>query len=198
MTWDLVLLLPSLLLFASCAISIADYHGKSDKKPSPVVVIQTNKGNVEVELNIVAAPRTVANFLQYMLYKHYDGTIFHRIIRGFMIQGGGFTLHGPEKRTREPIKMEATGLKNEIGTVAMARTNDPDSATSQFFINTANNPFLDFKPVNPGYAVFGKVIKGMDVVKKIETVPTMTQNFYENWPKEEVIIEKIVAKGPEK
>ena len=196
MTWDLAFLLPSLILLASCAVSIAN-AGQPAKKPGPVFLIQTNKGNIEVELNLAAAPRTCANFLQYALYKHYDGTIFHRVIKGFMIQGGGFTTHGPEKRTHGPIKLESTGLKNETGTMAMARTNDPDSATAQFFINTANNHFLDPGPGNPGYAVFGKVIKGMDVVKKIEAVPTATRNFYENWPNENVIIEKIAPKAPE-
>ena len=199
MTWYLAVILPSLILLTSLVVRMAD-AGSSEKKPGPVVLIQTNKGNVEVELDDAAAPRTVANFLQYVIYRHYDGTIFHRVMKGFMIQGGGFPPHGSEKHTREPVKLEArNGLKNEIGTIAMARTDDPDSATSQFFISTANNAFLDYSPQNPGYAVFGKVTKGMDVVKKIEAVPTATRNFYENWPNENVMIEKVtVVRMPKK
>ena len=194
MNWDLAILLPSLILLASCAVAGA---GNPEKKPGPVVVIQTNKGTIEVELYDKAVPRTVANFMQYIIYRHYDGTIFHRVMKGFMIQGGGFPPHGSEKRTRAPIKLESNkGLKNEIGTIAMARTNDPDSATSQFFINTANNPFLDHSKENPGYAVFGKVIKGMDVVKSIEAVATATRNFYDNWPNENILIEKMTVRMP--
>ena len=158
-------------------------------------VIETNKGIIEVELNPDAAPITVTNFLQYVNSGHYDGTIFHRVITGFLIQGGGFVSDGSEKPTLAPIKSEAiNGLKNKIGTISMARTQDPDSATSQFFINVADNSFLDEGPGNPGYTVFGKVIKGMEVVREIESVPTATLNLQENWPTENVIIEKAYVK----
>ena len=188
----LVFLLVFVVLLASCTASVSD--DPSGSKP-PVVVMDTSKGTMEIELNQDAAPITVNNFLQYVTSGHYDGTVFHRVIRGFMIQGGGFTPDGSEKSTRDPIKSEAVnGLKNEIGTIAMARTSDPDSATSQFFINTANNSFLDAGPGNPGYTVFGKVIKGMEVVKEIESVPAGTRNFHENWPNENVIIEKAYVK----
>jgi peptidyl-prolyl cis-trans isomerase B (cyclophilin B) len=144
-----------------------------------IVVMETSMGNVKIELFDDKAPVTVQNFLKYVDDKHYDGTIFHRVIgkpnstNDFMIQGGGFEPGLKEKPTRQPIKNEAdNGVSNTSGTLAMARTSDPNSATAQFFINLADNPFLDRKGENAGYAVFGKVIEGMDVVNKIKTVKT--------------------------
>ncbi len=144
---------------------------------SSKVRLKTNQGDVVLELNSEKAPITVANFLSYVNKKHYDGTVFHRVIDGFMIQGGGFALEGKnlvEKETGKGIKNESqNGLKNEVGTIAMARTNDPDSATAQFFINVKDNAMLDF-PSNGGYAVFGKVVEGMDIVTKIKASATGT------------------------
>lgn len=143
---------------------------------NPQVEIRTNMGSFIVELYPENAPGTVQNFLQYVKEGHYDGTIFHRVIPGFMIQGGGFTRQFEEKRTHAPIKNEAgNGLRNGVGMLSMARTADPHSATSQFFINVAENPTLDFKAPTPegyGYTPFGKVIKGMDVVERITKVQT--------------------------
>lgn len=157
---------------------------------NPVVVLETSKGNMEIELYPEKAPITVANFLMYVDEHFYDGTCFHRVIDGFMIQGGGFTPQGVQRHTCGPIVLESqNGLHNGIGYVAMARTGDPDSATSQFFINVADNPMLDYSgPENPGYAVFGKVISGMDVVNEIKSVPASIRGHYENWPVEDVLI----------
>lgn len=165
---------------------------------APVVVIQTNMGNIEVELNAEKAPNTVKNFLQYVNDHFYDGTIFHRVIYGFMIQGGGFTKEMEQKPTREPIASEANkGLKNERGTIAMARTGNPHSATCQFFINTRDNyPLNHTAPTTRGYGytVFGKVISGIDVVDKIEEVRTQPKGFMDDVPASPVIIEKIFIK----
>jgi len=141
-------------------------------------------GDIVLELNPAKAPRTVENFLQYVRERHYDGTVFHRVIDGFMIQGGGFTPDMQQKPTRAPIVLEAgNGLKNEAYTVAMARTAAPDSATAQFFINVQNNPMLDApQPDGYGYAVFGKVVRGRDVVDKIKAVPTGNRGMYQNVP----------------
>ncbi len=142
----------------------------------PTVEIKTNKGSIIVELNQDKAPNTVANFVKYANDGFYTGTVFHRVISGFMIQGGGLDKNLNEKETRAPIKNEAdNGLANNIGTIAMARTNDPHSASSQFFINVANNAFLNHTEKSDrgwGYTVFGKVVKGMDVVDKIAKIPT--------------------------
>jgi cyclophilin family peptidyl-prolyl cis-trans isomerase len=139
----------------------------------PQVELKTNMGTITLELHADKAPKTVENFLQYVREGQYKGTIFHRVIPGFMIQGGGFTVDFVEKKTRDPVQNEANnGLKNEVGTIAMARRPDPHSATAQFFINVSDNQALNFAPGNPGYAVFGKVVKGLDIVKKIETVQT--------------------------
>lgn len=142
----------------------------------PSVLIKTNQGNIVVELNSKKAPATVANFLRYVDAKHYSGTIFHRVIAGFMIQGGGITRQMREKPTRAPIRNEAdNGLYNSYGTIAMARTDDPHSATAQFFINVAENTFLNHSDKSTsgwGYAVFGKVTKGMAVVDKIARTAT--------------------------
>lgn len=157
---------------------------------NPVVVLETSKGNIEIELYADKAPVTVNNFLMYVDEHFYDGTVFHRVMDGFMIQGGGFTPDGIERYTRDPIILESqNGLHNGIGYVAMARTENPNSATSQFFINVADNSMLDYSgPDNPGYAVFGKVISGMDVVNTIKSVPVSSRGYYENWPVEDVLI----------
>ena len=162
---------------------------------APIVVIKTSMGEIKLELAADKAPISVKNFLEYVEAKHYDGTIFHRVIPQFMIQGGGFTPDMQQKPTKAPIKNEAgNGLKNTNGTIAMARTGVVDSATAQFFINVKDNAFLDHRDETPagfGYAVFGKVVSGMDVVKKIETVPTSNKGSYENVPTTPVVIESI-------
>jgi peptidyl-prolyl cis-trans isomerase A (cyclophilin A) len=158
----------------------------------PQVEIRTTMGTITLELDANKAPKTVENFLQYVRDGHFKGTLFHRVIPGFMIQGGGFTADFTQKQTRAPIPNEANnGLRNEVGTIAMARTNDPNSATAQFFINVNDNPPLNFAPGNPGYAVFGKVVKGMDVVKKIEMVETGPGPVppHQNVPRKPVVIE---------
>ena len=159
---------------------------------NPVIVISTSLGDITAQLDAEKAPLSVANFLEYVKAGHYNGTIFHRVIKGFMIQGGGMTPDMREKPTRKPIKNEAAnGLKNERGTLAMARTAEVDSATSQFFINTGTkNQFLDNKVRDFGYAVFGKVTGGMDVVDKIENVKTAPGDV----PLEPVIIKSIQVK----
>ena len=161
-----------------------------------VMKLQTSMGNIVIELNEQAAPVTVKNFLGYVQSGFYDGTIFHRVIPGFMIQGGGFTPKMIRKKTLDPIINEAkNGLSNKRGTIAMARTNNPNSATSQFFINHRDNDFLNYMDDNqPGYAVFGKVIEGMDVVDAIASVKTTTRDGMENVPVEpvEIVSAKIV------
>ncbi len=157
---------------------------------SKMVIFQTSMGEIVIELNAEKAPITVKNFLGYVESGFYNGTIFHRVIKGFMIQGGGFTADMNQKSTKAPIKNEASnGLKNDRGTIAMARTNNPDSATCQFFINHVNNSSLDYAGgANPGYAVFGKVIEGMDVVDKIASVKTTVRRGMSDVPVEVVTI----------
>ena len=156
--------------------------------------IETSMGSITLELDEVKAPVTVKNFLDYAKAGHYDGTIFHRVIDGFMIQGGGFTKAMDQKPTKSPIKNEAAnGLKNARGTIAMARTMIVDSATSQFFINLVDNSFLDYRGPEPrmfGYAVFGKVIRGQDVVDQIAAVKTGSRGYYEDVPMQPVIIKR--------
>jgi peptidyl-prolyl cis-trans isomerase A (cyclophilin A) len=148
-------------------------------------------GDIVLELNAEKAPKTVENFLQYVKDGHYDGLVFHRVIPGFMIQGGGFSADMQQKATRAPIVLEATnGLKNERGTIAMARTNVPDSATSQFFINVVDNAMLNATGPGNGYAVFGKVTAGMDVVDKIRAVPTGSRGMHRDVPTTPVTILK--------
>ncbi|ROV56197.1 peptidylprolyl isomerase [Neisseria chenwenguii] len=158
-------------------------------------VIDTNMGKIELALDEKSAPKTVANFVSYANKGFYDNTVFHRVIDKFMIQGGGFTADMAQKATGKPIANEAAnGLKNTVGTIAMARTGNPHSATSQFFINTADNDFLNFKNETPqgyGYAVFGKVTSGMDVVNKISKVQTATRGFHQNVPVKPVVIRKV-------
>ncbi|MCF7911988.1 MAG: peptidyl-prolyl cis-trans isomerase [Candidatus Cloacimonetes bacterium] len=158
---------------------------------NPVVNLSTNLGDITIELYQDKAPVTVENFLKYTNDGYYNDTVFHRVIAGFMIQGGGFTAEGSQKETMEPIKNEAdNGLKNLEGTIAMARTQVVDSATSQFFINCKDNSFLDHGSRDYGYCVFGKVIKGMDIVKKIETTATGAKKGMRDWPLENVIVNK--------
>ena len=162
----------------------------------PTVILHTSHGAITLELFEDKAPQSVANFLQYARDGHYDGTLFHRVIPNFMIQGGGFDTDFQQKPTRDPIQNEAdNGLSNVRGTVAMARTNDPHSATSQFFINVTDNNFLDHRsPVSGqtwGYAVFGKVTEGMDVVEAIRQVETGRRSFHQDVPVEDVIIERV-------
>jgi cyclophilin family peptidyl-prolyl cis-trans isomerase len=153
------------------------------------VKLETSMGDIVIELNEKAAPVTVKNFLRYAEEGFYDGTIFHRVIPNFMIQGGGFKSNMQQKKTHEPIVNEAkNGLKNDRGTIAMARGNDPNSATAQFFINHRNNDPLNYSPQNPGYAVFGKVIEGMEVVDKITAVKTSQKGTYSDVPVEPVVI----------
>ena len=168
----------------------------------PQVDVKTNVGTIRIELYPAKAPKTVENFLQYVKDGHYNGTIFHRVIDGFMIQGGGFESGYKQKPTREPVPNEAkNGLKNESGTVAMARTPAPHSATAQFFINVSNNEFLNAERAQDGwgYAVFGKVVSGMDVVTKIAKTPTGAAGpFRSDVPKQPVVIESVTVVEPKK
>lgn len=158
-------------------------------------VIETDMGKIELSLDEAKAPKTVANFVSYAEKGFYNNTVFHRVIDNFMIQGGGFTENMAQKDTDKAITNEAgNGLKNTVGTIAMARTANPNSATSQFFINTADNDFLNFTAATPqgyGYAVFGKVTAGMDVVNKISKVQTATRGFHQNVPVKPVVIRKV-------
>lgn len=160
-----------------------------------MIKMQTSMGDIEIELDAAKAPVTVENFLQYVKDGFYDGTIFHRVIDGFMIQGGGLEPGMKEKQARAPIQNEAdNGLPNARGTIAMARTNDPHSATAQFFINVADNAFLNFRSQSVdgwGYCVFGKVINGMEVVDAIKGVATTTKGFHQDVPSQDVVIKKI-------
>ncbi|MFV0679738.1 peptidylprolyl isomerase [Ottowia sp.] len=156
-----------------------------------------DRGVITLELDEAKAPKSVANFLSYVQNGHYDGTVFHRVIKNFMIQGGGFTPDMKQKPTQDPISNEAdNGLKNDQYTVAMARTSDPHSATAQFFINVVNNDFLNFQAPSAqgwGYAVFGKVVSGQDVVDAIKAVPTARKGFHDDVPRDDVVIEKAVV-----
>jgi len=166
---------------------------------NPRVKLTTNHGSIVIELNAGKAPNTVKNFLQYVKSNHYNGTIFHRVIKGFMIQGGGLEPGLKDKSSGSPIKNEAdNGLVNDTGTIAMARTGDPHSATDQFFINVADNGFLNHTAPNArgwGYAVFGKVVEGMDVVRKIEAAPTGSSGHMDDVPEDDVVIEKAEIVG---
>ena len=162
---------------------------------NPVVLMTTSMGNIRIELDAEKAPITTKNFLDYVSDGHYDGLIFHRVIPGFMIQGGGMDPQMNEKKGKAPIKNEAAnGLKNKVGSVAMARTNVVDSATSQFFINVKDNDFLNHcspSPAEFGYAVFGQVVEGMDVVRSIEKVKTANKGYHNDVPAEAVVINSI-------
>ena len=182
-------LLPALLL--ACALLAAPQDIRA-QGPDPVVKLETSMGDILVRLDARKAPMTTANFLEYVKAGQYDGTIFHRVIKDFMIQGGGLGPRMDEKATRAPIKNEAdNGLSNDRGTIAMARTMDPHSATAQFFINLVDNDFLNYSAPVPsgwGYCVFGKVVEGMDVVDKIAKVKTKSVGFHENVPTDMVLI----------
>lgn len=162
-----------------------------------MITLQTNHGNITIELDETNTPVTAENFKTYAKNGFYDGTIFHRVINGFMIQGGGFDASMKQKKTETPIKNEAKlGKQNKRGTIAMARTSDPHSATAQFFINVVDNDFLNFKSESPngwGYCVFGTVTEGMEVVDKIKAVATATKSGHENVPVENIVIEKVIV-----
>jgi peptidyl-prolyl cis-trans isomerase A (cyclophilin A)/peptidyl-prolyl cis-trans isomerase B (cyclophilin B) len=182
------------IIGATLALLVSCQVGAADGAANPQVEMKTSMGTVVIELYPDKAPLTVDNFLKYVNDRHYDGTVFHRVIPGFMIQGGGFGADFSEKPVRKPVRNEAAnGLRNETGTIAMARTDDPHSATAQFFINVAENEFLNFRfPTQEGYryCVFGKVVKGMDVVNrivKVETAPGPAG--HQNVPVKPVIIE---------
>ncbi|MFK7849544.1 MAG: peptidylprolyl isomerase [Akkermansiaceae bacterium] len=166
---------------------------------SKKVRLKTNKGDIVIQLNAEKAPITVANFLKYVEADHYDGTVFHRVINGFMIQGGGFALTDSkliEKKSGEGIKNEGqNGLKNDTGTIAMARTNDPNSATAQFFINVGDNAGLNY-PSNGGYAVFGKVVEGMEVVNEIKAVKTARKELVMRHPRTDQTIASMAGDVP--
>jgi cyclophilin family peptidyl-prolyl cis-trans isomerase len=167
----------------------------TEQTKNPVVLMSTSLGNVRIELDAEKAPVTAQNFLDYVKDSFYDGLIFHRVIPGFMIQGGGFDAQMTQKGTKAPIKNEAAnGLKNAVGTIAMARTNVVDSATAQFFINVKDNDFLNHRSPSAdafGYAVFGQIVEGMDVVQKIEKVKTGNRGFHQDVPVETVVIHSI-------
>ena len=193
-----------LVAFALVAFSFHAEAKKKEKLSDDTVIMDTSMGKIEIKLNLKKAPISSENFLKYVDSKHYDGTIYHRVIDGFMIQGGGFTADLKEKSTREPIKNEAgNGLSNKTGTIAMARTNIVDSATSQFFINVKDNTQLDHTSEDPrgfGYAVFGEVTSGMDVVNKIKGVATGDRQIegqsepFQNVPKETITIKSVRRK----
>ena len=166
----------------------------------PQVDVKTSLGSFRVELYPAKAPKSVENFLKYVKDGHYNGTVFHRVIPGFMVQGGGMTADMSQKPTRPPIPIESkNGLKNDVGSLAMARTNDPNSATAQFFINVGNNDFLNYPGQDGhGYAVFGKVVSGMDVVNKIVAVPTGNRGMHQNVPVKPVLIESMTVVGQQK
>jgi len=189
-----VALAPFLLALVQAATPAAPQASPTPRPlpNGPVVVIETSLGKIRIGLHQDKAPVTVKNFLDYVRSGHYDGTIFHRVIPGFMIQGGGFEPDMSERPTRPPIRNEArNGLRNLRGTIAMARTEAADSATAQFFINVKDNVSLDFGIRGAGYAVFGEVLEGMDVVDKIVAVPTVTKTPYENVPATPVILKRV-------
>lgn len=175
---------------AACALPFAAIA--ADGANLPKVKLATSMGDIVVELDAAKAPKSVANFLQYVQDKHYDGTVFHRVMNNFMIQGGGFDAEMQQKATRAPIPLEATnGLKNNRGTIAMARTTNPNSATAQFFINVVDNNALNApSPDGYGYTVFGKVVGGMDVVDKIKAVPVGNKGMHQNVPSQTITILK--------
>lgn len=192
-------------IFAAFALALliavpafGQQSGNAPSKEQNMVVFSTNHGDIVIELFPEQAPVTVENFLSYVDSGFYDGTIFHRVIPGFVIQGGGFTPEMQQKRTQDPIKNEAdNGLKNERGTLSMARTSDINSATSQFFINLNHNAFLDHGARDFGYAVFGRVVEGMEVVDKIAQVPTGRYGMHSDVPREPVVVTKAVRKSAE-
>ncbi|SAL15923.1 peptidylprolyl isomerase [Caballeronia telluris] len=191
----LMLALGSAALMAGTPAFAQGQNQAGTQPAHPSVLFKTSQGDIRVELYPEKAPKSVANFLDYVKSGQYSGTIFHRVIPGFMIQGGGYSTSFAEKPTRAPIPLESkNGLKNTTGTLAMARTSDPNSATAQFFINTVDNAGLDYpNPDGNGYAVFGKVTAGMDVVKKIEGTPTTTRGPMADVPQKPVVIESATV-----
>ncbi len=193
-------------LFAAlglCAMFSVVPQGAGAAADQPRVRMQTNMGDIVIELDRAKAPKSVENFLRYVNEGHYDGTIFHRVIPNFMVQGGGYNADFTQKSTHQPIENEANnGLINKRGTIAMARTNDPHSATAQFFINVVDNDFLNFTAPNPrgwGYTVFGTVVEGMDVADKIAKVATGSAGpFPSDAPRQKVVIEKVTLVGAAK
>lgn len=190
-----------ILILILSIITLLSFYLKTNKKGDnmpdsfSVVVFETNLGNFEIQLDEKNAPITTKNFLSYVNEGFYNGLIFHRVIKGFMIQGGGFDINMNQKKTKEPIKNEANnGLKNLKYTIAMARTSEINSATSQFFINTADNSFLDYGVRDYGYAVFGKVINGFETINKIENTKTHSIGYYDDVPVEPIIIKKVYLK----
>lgn len=193
-------------LFAAlglCAMFTVVPQGAGAAADQPRVRMQTNMGDIVIQLDRAKAPKSVENFLRYVNEGHYDGTIFHRVIPNFMVQGGGYNADFTQKSTHQPIENEANnGLLNKRGTIAMARTNDPHSATAQFFINVVDNDFLNFTAPNPrgwGYTVFGTVVEGMDVADKIAKVATGSAGpFPSDAPRQKVVIEKVTLVGAAK
>jgi peptidyl-prolyl cis-trans isomerase A (cyclophilin A) len=193
------------LLLALTSVAVlgplsATAQDKAEKMPR--VALATSAGDIVLELDAARAPKSVANFLAYVRAGHYDGTVFHRVMQDFMIQGGGYTADLQQKPTRAPIPIESqNGLKNVRGTIAMARTNDPNSATSQFFINVVDNPRLDYPSFDGhGYTVFGKVVAGQDVVDKIRVVPVSAKGPHQHLPAQPILIRsaRIVTSPSEK
>jgi cyclophilin family peptidyl-prolyl cis-trans isomerase len=191
----------SIKVMAMCFVVLGVMAAGSARAANPVVLVETSLGNFKIELFEDKAPVTVKNFLQYVNDKHYDGTVFHRVISDFMIQGGGFEPGMKEKKTRDPIKNESSnGLSNQKYTVAMARTREPNSATAQFYVNVKDNTFLDKAKAQDGvgYCVFGRVIDGTDVVDKIKAVETGNAKGHENVPTKDVVIKSIKVVKDEK
>jgi peptidyl-prolyl cis-trans isomerase A (cyclophilin A) len=187
------------MILLTTALLVAQAAASPSPRPSPagpVATMETSLGRIRIALDQEKAPISVANFAKYARAGHFSGTVFHRVIPGFMIQGGGMTAELKEKPTSPPIRNEArNGVRNLRGSVAMARTNDPNSATAQFFISVKDNPSLDFGIQGAGYAVFGQVIEGMDVVDKIVAVPTKTVGPYQNVPVTPVVIKSVRVEG---
>ena len=190
-----LIVITAMLVALLCSPTI---YSKEEKMENPIVVMETSLGVITIELDQQKAPKTVANFIQYVTKKFYDNTIFHRVIPNFMAQGGGFSPAMEEKKTGPVIENEAdNGLKNVVGSIAMARTSDPHSASSQFFINLKDNSFLDFTAKSNqgwGYAVFGKVTDGMDVVKKMAQVKTGSKKGHQDVPLSPIVVEKVFIK----
>lgn len=197
--------IPAWVISLACILAISAGCGRKESahatpapEPArdPVVVLETTQGTITLQLDPARAPQTTENFLRYVRAGHYDGTVFHRVIPDFMIQGGGMTPDMREKRTNPPIRNESgNGLRNHRGTIAMARTLDPHSATAQFFINLKDNAFLDAQPGRPGYAVFGKVIDGMGTVDTVARLRTGTRGPHENVPVELPVIRRAYVQG---
>jgi peptidyl-prolyl cis-trans isomerase A (cyclophilin A) len=177
------IIIVSLLLLAGCGAPTMQ----------EIIILETSKGTIEIELFTEEVPTTTQNFIEYVESGFYDGIVFHRVISDFMIQGGGFTPSGEQKSTQQPIPLEAS-IPNTRGTIAMARTNNPNSATAQFFINVVDNDFLNPGAQGPGYAVFGRVITGLEVVDEIARVPTTTRYGMPDWPEEDILITRAYKK----